>query len=351
MKHAHYGTNRVTLLTPPGVGALAVVRIAGPVVGAFLEKHFTKVARPGRCVHGELRVEGQVLDDPVVGLSAEGSFADISLHGGDWIVRRTLELATDAGFALVTDIATDEATDAVERDMLTALQSARTELAIRVLLAQPVAWQALRDGRADPDALRRAAADVTLHNLLRLPRVAIVGAPNVGKSTLANRLFGSERSITADLPGTTRDWVGEIADIDGLAVLLVDTAGVRPTTDAIERRAIELGAAQSAVADLVVLVIDPTQSSSDIATLAERHPNAIVVLNKADQPPTVLPTLHVHCQTIATTGAGVDVLRRAIADRFGCADVDPSIARWWTDAQRDAIRQALATGQPFLGFE
>ena len=66
--------------------------------------------------------------------------------------------------------------------------------------------------------------------------VAIVGPPNVGKSTLANRLFGQARSITADQPGTTRDWVGGVADIVGLAVTLVDTPGVPPHPTTQSRR-------------------------------------------------------------------------------------------------------------------
>ena len=95
-------------------------------------------------------------------------------------------------------------------------------------------------------------ADRSLWWLLHPPRVAIVGRPNVGKSTLANQLFARERSITADLPGTTRDWVGELADVNGLAVMLVDTPGLRDAADPIERAAIAGARGQIAAADLVV---------------------------------------------------------------------------------------------------
>src|SRR5205814_10504480 len=126
--------------------------------------------------------------------------------------------------------------------------------ALRTLLAQPRAWKGVIDdqnlGRHE---LERIASDKTLHYLLHPPRVAIVGAPNVGKSTLANQLFAQERSITADLPGTTRDWVGEIANLDGLVVQLVDTPGIRDTSDAIERQAIDRSRHQIEQADLVVL--------------------------------------------------------------------------------------------------
>src|SRR5206468_1554210 len=129
---------------------------------------------------------------------------------------------------------TDDAVDAqtqFEREMLAHLPLARTELAVRTLLAQPAAWQREKC----KTMLSAILGDVALHHLLHPPRVAIIGSANVGKSTIANQLFGQERSITADLEGTTRDWVGEIANIDGLAVMLIDTPGIRQTSDAIER--------------------------------------------------------------------------------------------------------------------
>src|SRR6185503_2714425 len=95
--------------------------------------------------------------------------------------------------------------------------------------------------------------------MLHPPRVAIVGEANVGKSTLANQLFAQERSITADLPGTTRDWVGEVANVDGLPVTLVDTPGVRETADEVEREAIARSGEQVAAADLILLVLDATR--------------------------------------------------------------------------------------------
>src|SRR5690606_3480586 len=106
-----------------------------------------------------------------------------------------------------------------------------------------------------PAALRRMLDDASLRNLLRLPRVAIIGTPNVGKSTLANQLFAQERSITADLPGTTRDWIGEIANIDGLAVMLVDTPGQGQPRDPVEAAAVDASIHQIDASDLIVLVL------------------------------------------------------------------------------------------------
>ncbi len=153
----------------------------------------------------------------------------------------------------------DDVHSLFEREMLAHLPMARTEPAIRMLLDQPSAWGRAIDAGLDA---RSILADQTLLRMLNTPRVAIVGEPNVGKSTLANQLFGQQRSITADLPGTTRDWVGEIADIDGLAVLLVDTPGQRDAADAIERAAIVASQEQIGASDLILNVLDATAAAS-----------------------------------------------------------------------------------------
>ena len=216
--------------------------------------------------------------------------------------------------------------------MLTHVPLARTEQALRVLLAQPAAWA--RGERPDPD-------DKGLWWLLHPPRVAIVGPPNVGKSTLANQLFAQERSITADLPGTTRDWVGEMANIDGLAVMLVDTPGVRQTSDPIESEAIERSGAEVKRADLVVLVLDASApDTSKERALMEAHPNAVIVWNKSDRAARHPPD---GIRTVATTGTGVDQLRDAIRRRFGCESFDENRARWWTSEQRAVLTRGNVT--------
>lgn len=335
--------SRAILLTPPGGAAIAVIRLAGPGVGDFLAARFSKTARDGRCVHGEISDGGRVLDDPVVVLSGNRTIADLNLHGGPWVVRSVMELAKRAGFDLVENAAGPIHADAVdaaseiEREILTHLPLARTELAVRVLLAQADAWERLRFP-LDPDAARAMLADESMRRLLHPPRVAIIGPANVGKSTLANQLFAQERSITADLPGTTRDWVGEIADVNGLAVMLVDTPGVRLTADPIERAAIAMGRAQAEAADLVVLVLDASRPLwPEQGALLAAHPQALRVINKSDRPARwSLPATGARdaLPTVATTGAGVDALRRAIAAAFGCDGIQLDKPRWWTSRQR-----------------
>ncbi len=406
--------NRQILLTPAGAGAIAVIRLIGPGVGDFLRTHFSRgrdrspsgpsevvgrhrspsglsevvgrdrspsgpshaenggfgeTALPftsSRCVHGDLRDGENVIDDVVVVLG-EG-LADINTHGGPWVVHCVAALAARAGFEPSTDALDGVDGDTlIEKEIAAALPLARTELGIETLLAQREAWL-----RITPTDLPRMLADDSLMHLLHPPRVAIIGVPNVGKSTLANQLFAQERSITADLPGTTRDWVGELANVDGLAVMLVDTPGLRPSDDPIEQQAIQRSQPIIAAADLVVLVLDPTQDRAAQDRLVAAYPAALCVLNKTDRPamwqwedtqgnlagseftlghvrPDVLheDTLKRELRTkdamiepiriVATTGAGVDELRRAIQRHFHCEVYDPTTARCWTDRQRTEI--------------
>jgi len=205
-----------------------------------------------------------------------------------------------------------------------------------------------RSAEADPAPdpaweVRSVLEDRGLYWLLHPPRVAIVGVPNVGKSTVANQLFAQERSITADLPGTTRDWVGEIANIDGLAVMLVDTPGVRQTQDAIEREAIERSREQVGAADLVVMVLDATRDLSEQRDLLAAYPSALCVMNKVDRPKTwEVPDGGAWIQTVATTGSGVDRLRDAIKRQFlGTGPFDVNQPRWWTRRQREILELGL----------
>ncbi len=113
----------------------------------------------------------------------------------------------------------------------------------------------------------------------------IAGRPNIGKSSLFNALVGAERAIVTDVPGTTRDLVTERVDIDGLAVTLVDTAGVRDTLDVVEREGVARGDRARAVADLVLVVMDASEAlTDDDARLLDRTAGRrrLLVLNKTD---------------------------------------------------------------------
>jgi tRNA modification GTPase len=378
--------NLAMVLTPPGVAAIAVVRLSGPGVEGFVQRRFSRAVVPGRCVHGLLRDDERVIDDPVVVWCRGG--VDINVHGGPWVVRSVLRLAGEDGFEIVGGVDLPLLAEAVDeegvlwREVLQHLPMARTELAVRALLAQPAAWEALQrrvgdslnlnkkfsnvsrsfsggpegrvilEGRASSRCSRIAVgyleeiehilADESLRRLLSLPRVAIVGPANVGKSTLANQLFGQERSIMADVPGTTRDWVGEIANIDGLAVMLVDTPGRRETVDPIERAAIAASGEQVAGADLVIVVLDQSLPISDEETrLLQTFPDAVRAANKADRSAAWDAEEMKAIATVASEGRGVNDVRREILRRFHCADFSLDVPRCWTQRQVTILRRLI----------
>lgn len=151
-------------------------------------------------------------------------------------------------------------------------------------------------------------------------QVAIVGAPNVGKSSLFNALAGASRAIVADVAGTTRDLVTEVIDLDGLRVTLIDTAGLSDSTDAVEAEGVARSRQAQAVADLVVhVVVDPIDQPHvfDASAIRDSVKN-FVVQNKIDLSGPSSPVAAVHVS--ATTGEGVDALRAAIVNALSSAD-------------------------------
>ena len=350
--------NRAILLTLPGPAAIAVIRLIGPGVAPFLREHFSRPTAPGRCTHGNLIDGARVIDAAVGVLSTESGFADVNVHGGAWVVKSTFDLARRCGFDVVEALSGPRPLDAVEgdseiqREVMAWLPLARTELTVRALLAQPRAWREVESRMsADPEFARQQShimlSDRTLEHLLNPQPVAIVGAANVGKSTLANRLFAQERSITGDLPGTTRDWVGEIANIDGLPVMLLDTPGLRPTADLIERVAIEQSAEQIAQAQRIILVLDASRPlEPEQEPLLHEFAGAIRVINKCDRDLAWQLASEPAIRTIATTGQGVEELRRALFRSFlGVETVSLDVPRQWTARQRSVLAIAASVSE------
>lgn len=334
-------------LTPPGAAAIAVIRLHGPGTAALLAGHFSKTPVLGKCVHGEIRDGDRIIDDAVVVLCGPTT-ADMNVHGGPWVVRSVLDLAARQGFQILqptTPLAQQavDSTSEIEQEILQYLPLARTELGVRILLAQQEAWnlmiERMSTGELSGHEIQSILDDPALTYLLYPPSVAIVGAANVGKSTLANQLFGQQRSITADVPGTTRDWVGGIANINGLPVMLLDTPGQRGTEDAIERAAIERAGHEIEKSNLAVLVLDCSRPfAGEQAQLERRYPTALKVLNKSDRPRAQdMPAMN-DVETIATTGEGVDELRAQIF-RFFCKQSAISLHQpfCWTGRQRDFL--------------
>ncbi len=220
----------------------------------------------------------------------------------------------------------------------------------------------LRDaiGKA-AEAIRRLESTYREGRLVREgARVAILGRPNVGKSSLLNRLLKVERAIVTPIPGTTRDVIEEAIDIDGIRIHLVDTAGIRSSEDAVELEGIKRSRREQEEADLQLIVLDGSQPlTAEDRDLVEgagqiRH---IVVVNKSDLPARdwkeELPGGRFLIRVSAKTGAGIEELRRAIRGRLTGGGADTSEAAIVTNVRhRDALaRAARSLDQALEGIE
>jgi tRNA modification GTPase len=147
-------------------------------------------------------------------------------------------------------------------------------------------------------------------------QVAIVGAPNVGKSSLFNALLNANRAIVTAIPGTTRDLLTERADIGGLSLALIDTAGVRETSDVVEREGVSRAREAIGVADLTIVLLDRSrplsQDDRDLLNATAARPR-VVALNKSDLPAVAEPGVSGAIEISAKTGQGIDSLIDAIA--------------------------------------
>ena len=175
---------------------------------------------------------------------------------------------------------------------------------------------------------------------------AIVGRPNVGKSSLLNALAGYERVIVTDIPGTTRDTVEETVMVGSTRLRLIDTAGIRETTDTVEAIGVERSKKAIEEADLVIFVCDGSQLLTDedeaIIDLCMEHQNAIALINKSDLgdqvQPSDLPFMNI-IHICAKTGEGLDLLADTVDMLF--ENETPCDGSILTNArQYDAIRRA-----------
>ena len=175
---------------------------------------------------------------------------------------------------------------------------------------------------------------------------AIVGRPNVGKSSLLNRLAGFDRAIVTDIPGTTRDTVEESVMVGSIRLRLIDTAGIRQTADTVEAMGVERSKKALEEADLAIFLCDGsqklTQEDRDIIELCMDAPNAIALINKSDLGKTVqpgeLPFMTILPVSIKE-GTGLELLPEVLEEMFGGGmPCDGSIL---TNArQYDACRRA-----------
>lgn len=392
------------IATATGAGGIGVVRLSGAEVDTIAARLFVPRA-PGPLRSREMRL-GQAVDQAgeaidqvlAVRMPAPHSYTgedvlELHCHGGALVLRRILARCLECGArAAEPGEFTRRAflngrLDLVQAEAVAEVISARTEAALRTGMrhlsgALSAALGEIRDGlvgiRAHTEALIdfaeeeidiapqavAAEVDAVLAAVERLIashargrllregfRVALLGRPNAGKSSLLNALLGRERAIVTPIPGTTRDVIAESLEIDGVAVVLADTAGVRAHPDEVERLGIERARSEAAGADAVLLVLDRSQplGGDDHSLLEETAAPGLVVVNKTDLAPAwdpgdlADPRRRPRVEISALTGAGLDALRGAIGSLVSGADVDPEAPVVTVLRHREALERARAS--------
>jgi tRNA modification GTPase len=372
------GTTLVAVATPPGRGGVGCLRLSGPASAAIGRRIFRPargdgaqhrpirfgrfVTREGRPVdHGYL-----VLFPPAASFTGEAT-AELWAHGSPAVLAELVLAAIDAGAVpagpgeftyralrhgrldlsraeAVRDlveartlyqarIAFSQAEGALSRVLAPLREElaswiARGEAAIEFVEESETALSRETLTRAIAGASARCAMLLAGFHAGRLVRdgakLAIVGMPNAGKSSLFNRLLARDRAIVTPVPGTTRDTLEETLDLEGIPVLLVDTAGLRDSVDPVESEGVLRAQRAREEADLVLLVLDGSRplaplewESLDRARHEPAAARTVVVVNKADLPlVAALPAVPAVLSVSALDGTGVDALRAELRARL-----------------------------------
>jgi len=198
--------------------------------------------------------------------------------------------------------------------------------------------------------IRRLAESFRKGKVLREgARIVILGRPNVGKSSLLNKLLREDRAIVTSTPGTTRDVIEESIDLEGLRLHLVDTAGLRNTQDPVELEGIRRTKLAQQEADLSLVVLDGSQPLTDEdrqVMHAAREKPRIIVVNKGDLPGVLrideMPAEAPVCSVSAVTGAGLDRLRTELRGQLISGGADAGEAVIVTNVRHQAALQRAA---------
>ena len=355
----------VSILTPPGRGAVAVVAIEGASATDLVERFFEPAGPPlsqrpfdriifGRWADAAAEQSNRTAAEDVIVRRASERQIEVHCHGGRAAVARIVDDLASQGAVQTTWqqwIANHEP-GPILAAARTALAQATTERTAKILLDQyhgaletelnriigklfsHTAGSNKSDSASAAIDRLLSRATIGLH-LVNPWRVAIVGLPNVGKSSLINALLGYQRSIVFEQPGTTRDLVRANAAFDGWPVELIDTAGICESGETLEAAGIELARQEASSADCVLLVHDVSQPWSDeIAQLVRQWSRAIPVGNKCD----LLAASHQissrpRILTSAMNGQGIAELIEAIVAALIPFDFRPADAVPFTDEQ------------------
>ena len=365
----------VAISTPPGMGALAVIRLSGAGVFEIVSSVFTKdltLADTHTIHYGFVKDEKEVVDEVMISVfRAPKSFTtedsvEISCHGSVYIQQRILELLIKKGAKLAKpgeftmraflngriDLSQAEAV----ADLIAAESESSHDLAIKQmrggfsneiegLRQQLIEFAALIELELDfgeedvefanRDDLRNLVEKILLlvKNLMQSFHLGnvikngvttvIVGRPNAGKSTLLNAFLNEERAIVSDIAGTTRDTIEETLNINGILFKLIDTAGIREAKDQIEALGVEKTMEKMKSSTLLLYVYDANQLSldeveKDLQTIQTDNPiKVLIVANKIDTLSEVLLKTIPSNQYLvsAKTNNGVSEIKEALYNR------------------------------------
>jgi tRNA modification GTPase len=395
------------IATPLGEGGIAVVRISGAQAFAVADKCFLPVgknslkpsAAPTHTIHfGKILRDGKIVDEVLLAvLRAPRTFTredtvEISCHGGilpaklvlDTLLKNGARLAEPGEFTRRAflngrlDLAQAEAVaDLIHSRTELALSAANEQLAgklsqrineLRDEMMKTLAHveahidfpdedispdtkekllQRLESGVAFMDELLRTANEGQI--LRRGIRAAIVGRPNAGKSSLLNQLLGHDRAIVSPIPGTTRDTIEETANIRGLPVVFIDTAGLREGRDEIEVEGIRRSRESLAKAEFILHVLDANklltpEDENYFREFADKK--RIVVRNKTDLPRKLSlprenssPVVDVCC----VSGQGIEKLKEAIKELAWSGEIKAEMLQVMINSRhQDALFRARA---------